>query len=411
MAARISLGVESGRDHLRRLSVVFAVELRLKIVTELYMREMSPAQFYREFGGGTPSRVARNFGTLEKNGWLRAIGPAPAKSGRGKEILYRAPDLAFIGPGSWALLPYSLRVASSWNIFNQIAQRLRDAIEASSVEAQQGGSLTCTRLSVDELGWRRASDAVAAVFVSLFEEQEDSRRRAFNLGAELFRADVFQIAFEMPMQAGKRPGPSLVESDKEFLVPFSERLAPVFADDVCMQIVAESNRREISVIQFQREFGVRSRRTLYRRFNRLEEIGWLEKVDEKQGGMRRGGTEYFYRATKPAITEGGPWAHPSESHRGTDNWNAFEQLSARVTEAMKAETFDARLDRCQAWSLLQLDRQGWEKVIAGLDALRTYLLEEQERARDRMRKSGERQVTMLVALGAFEAPRESVKAP
>lgn len=411
MAARISLGVESGREHLRRLSVVFAVELRLKIVTELYMREMGPAQFYREFGGGTASRVARNFQTLEENGWLRAIGTAPAKSGRGKETLYRASELAFIGPDPWALLPYSLRVASSWNIFNQIAERLRDAMEASNVEARQGRNLTCTQLSVDQLGWKRVSEAVAAEFVSLFEEQEDARRRAFYLGEELFRADVFQIAFETPMHAGKRLGPGLVESRREPLIPFSERLAPVFADDVCMQIVAESNRREISVAQFHREFGGDSRRTLYRRFHRLEEIGWLEKVHQKKGGARRGATEYFYRATGPAITDSGPWANAPESLSGTDNWKVFEQLSARVKEAMKAGTFDARMDRCQAWSLLQLDRQGWEKVIAGLDALRTYILEEQARAKDCMKKSGEKQVTMIVALGAFEAPGDSDKAP
>jgi hypothetical protein len=78
---------------------------------------------------------------------------------------------------------------------------------------------------------------------------------------------------------------------------------------------------------------------------------------------------------------------------------------------MKAGTFDARLDRCQAWSLLQLDRQGWQKVIVGFEALRNYIQEEQERAQERMRETGEKPISMIVALGAFESPKELVKAP
>jgi hypothetical protein len=37
MAARLAIGTNA-RERLRRLAVVFAVELRMKIVVELYMR-------------------------------------------------------------------------------------------------------------------------------------------------------------------------------------------------------------------------------------------------------------------------------------------------------------------------------------------------------------------------------------
>ena len=50
MAGRVAIGKKDRMAYLRRLSVVFAVELRLKIVTVLYMREMSPKQFREEFG-------------------------------------------------------------------------------------------------------------------------------------------------------------------------------------------------------------------------------------------------------------------------------------------------------------------------------------------------------------------------
>ena len=71
---KIWIGTRKHAEHLRRLAVVFAVPLRLKIVTELYQREMSPTQFYKEFGGGSVSRVTKHFERLRATGWLRSGG-------------------------------------------------------------------------------------------------------------------------------------------------------------------------------------------------------------------------------------------------------------------------------------------------------------------------------------------------
>jgi hypothetical protein len=80
-------------EHLRRLAVVFvAVPIRLKIVTELYQREMSPKQFYEEFGGGSVSRLAQHFERLVETGWLRQMwteGPG----GKRRETFAVRPDV------------------------------------------------------------------------------------------------------------------------------------------------------------------------------------------------------------------------------------------------------------------------------------------------------------------------------
>lgn len=78
---------------------------------------------------------------------------------------------------------------------------------------------------------------------------------------------------------------------------------------------------------------------------------------------------------------------------------------------MKAGTFDARDDRHFTWSLLRLDQQGWEKVIAAVDELFAFLFEEQKSAKRRIADSGEKPIKMTVALAAFESPQDSVKAP
>jgi hypothetical protein len=62
-------------------------------------------------------------------------------------------------------------------------------------------------------------------------------------------------------------------------------------------------------------------------------------------------------------------------------------------------------------SLLRLDRQGWERVTAAVEDLHRLALVEQERARARMRKSGEKPVPTTVMLAAFESPKTGAKEP
>jgi hypothetical protein len=370
-----------------------------------------------EFGGGSIPRVTQNFERLAETGWLRHIrseGPGGSRHGA-TEHFYRATELAFCDLETWAMLPYSIRVAFSWNAFKQIAQRLREAMEALTFQARPDRHLTATRLLLDQQGWERVSDAVSTEFVSQFEEQEDARRRVSHTGEELIRASTVLMTFEMPRRDEGQVGPALVES-REPLVPFPVRLSKVFADEVCIQIIDEANRRKISAPQFHADFGEEfgvSLDGVRRRFRRVAEISWLKEVGGRTGGRRRGAVEKFYQATGPAFfdNQDGPWASVPDSLRQTDGWRTVEQLSEEVKAAMVAGTFDARKDRCLAWSILSLDQRGWEKVIASVEALLAFVLEEQELARARMEKSGEKPIAVAIALGAFESAPESIKEP
>lgn len=410
MAAKILLTSTSSRERLRRLSVVFAVELRLKIVTELYMQEMSPTRFYREFGGGSASRVANNFQRLAEDGWLRYIRSAPSPSGRGREDFYRATEPAFFDDETWAMVPYSMRVAASWNMFNQLAPRLRDAIEASSLEKHR--DLTCTSLRLDETGWRHTIAAIEAQFVSLFEHQEDARLRVAHTGEALIRADVFLLGFEVPTSHDGQAAPALARVRKEPLISFPERLAPVLADEACLQIVAELNRRAMTATQFHREFHREfdeiSRRAVSRRFTKLKEIGWLAIIE---GPTRREAPDDLYRATVPEIHDNFLRPDVPDSVDTADHWESFERLCTEAKDSMKAGTFDERTNRYVTWSMLSLDRQAWEKVITELDALLAYVREEQKQAEKRLASSGEEPIAMNVTIGAFESPKDVIKAP
>ena len=406
-------GVRSQLAFLRRLAVVFAVEIRLKIVTELYMREMSPTQFFEEFGGGSVSRVDRNFKRLAEHGWLRFIrseGPGGKRRGA-TEHFYRARELAIFDNETWRLLPYSIRGAFSWTIFNQFAERVREAMEAGSFDAREDRHFSWTPLLLDQLGWERVLAAIDGLFEVLFEEQADAKLRIFHSGEKPILATVGLGGFESPMRDGGRVGPSLVEGERDFPIPFPLRISKVFADEVCLKIVTETNLRDMSAPQFHAEFGGDSVDGIRRRFKMLEKNGWLKKVDEKTGGKRRGAVEYFYRATGPAIYDSGTWSDLPDSIRSSFSWTIFEQLSEQVKEAMEAGTFDAREDRHLSWSLSRLDQRGWEKVVAAVDALFEFIFEEADETEARVATSGEKTILMTVALAAFESPSESAKAP
>lgn len=406
-------GVRSQLAYLRRLAVVFAIEIRLKIVTELYMQEMSPTQFFEEFGGTSASRVDRNFKRLVEHGWLtyiRSEGPGGDRRG-GTEHFYRARELAIFDNKTWRLLPYSIRRDFSCTAFRQLAERVREAMEAGTFDAREDRHFSWTPLLLDRLGWERVLVAIDALFEFLFEEQADAKLRISQSGEKPFLATVGLSGFESPMRDGERVGPSLVEGEGHFSVPFPVRLSKVFADEICLKILTETNLRDMSAPQFRAEFGGDSVDGTRRRFKVLEENGWLTRVDVKTGGKRRGAKEHFYRATGSAIYDIDTWPDLPDSVKASLSWTTFEQLCEQVKEAMEAGTFDAREDRHMSWSLIRLDQRGWEKAIAAVDALFEYIFQEAEKAETRVAKSGEETILMTVALAVFESPSESAKAP
>lgn len=411
---KVWIGVRKHLEHLQRLSVVYAIPLRLKIVTELYQREMSPKQFFEEFGGGDASRVAKHFERLRETGWLRLVrtaGPGGRRRG-GVEMIHRATELAFCDRETWAVLPYSIRVTVTWNASKEIARHLREAIEAHVFQARADRHLSGTRVLLDQQGHERVADAVAVEFGGQYEEQEDARRRTDHTGEELFGVGSLLLGFELPPDDGDLPdGPELVPS-KAPLTPVPVRLSKAFADGLCMQIVDEANLAPISTSIFFAKYGeqlkgtVRHRKDMIRRrLKKMEKAGWLAEVGQQTGGHRRGGREKLYRATGPALydeEENAPWTDAPEELTDTADWATFLQVSEWAKTAMVAGTLNRRDDTTIAWSILRLDRQGWERVGASLKKLLALAREEEKLARARMRASGETPTPMVVALGLFE---------
>jgi DNA-binding HxlR family transcriptional regulator len=412
---QVAIRRKSLRDRLRHLSVVFKVAIRLKIAKELYARPMSPTEFAEEFGGGTPARIAQNCAELEKHGWLRRVGykERTAKQRGQSEVIYRATELPFFDAETWALLPYSLRLAYSWTCFTATAQELRLAIEGAFFDGRASRDLTCVTLELDEIGWRRVIAELDAHFEAIFEEQEDSRIRIARgrAGVEMeapFRAGILQMGFELPRNQD-RLGVGLADGSAESLAPIPERMAPILADELCMEILDELNRSDMSVKRFHQEFaGETSERSVRHRFDRLKDLAWITVIDQIPKG---GSFEKIYRATKPSVSsKNGPWADVPSKLEETETWSTFVRFSDLFKEAILAGTLDLRDDRHFSWTTVNLDREGWEKVVPRLDRLDLLLDQEQRRSRKRI-AAGAKPLAMAVALMASELPESRSKVP
>jgi DNA-binding transcriptional ArsR family regulator len=405
---------------LTRLSVVYADPLRIKIATELYMREMSPKQFFEEFGGGSVSRVARHFERLAEYDWLQLKRTETGGRRRGAvEHFYRATELVVFDEEAWAQLPISMRSAFSWTIFEQLTERVTAALAAETFSAGLGRHLSWAPLLLDELGWKRVTAAFMAVFEAAVEEQLQARLRIAESGEKPTLATIALAAFESPSRPDQQGWtgeasaiPNVVDArraiDTQLFLPM--QVAKVLDDPEALRILAELNTREMSPRQFQKEFGG-TVSAIGRRFKKLAKNGWLEMVRKEKGGKRRGATEHFYRAVGPAILDSESWSALPDSLKATLTWKTYEQLREKVKEAITAGTFDVRTDRHLTWCLLLLDRHGWETVGTAVDRLFETLFLEAKSAEARLAESGEAPIPATVALALFESPKDASKAP
>jgi DNA-binding transcriptional ArsR family regulator len=194
-------------------------------------------------------------------------------------------------------------------------------------------------------------------------------------------------------------------------MPPAQRMAKVLADPLRIKIVSELGMREMSPKQFYDEFGGGTFSRVSRAFDVLVEYGWLRETRTETGGKRRGAVEHFYRATQPALFDEITWPALPDPVKEVFTGAAFETYAVRVREALEAGTIDARDDRHFSWMPLRLDQQGWKSVIARVDAIFHFLLEEQTKADARMEETGEEPIPMTVALAAFESPKDTEKQP
>lgn len=189
-----------------RLAKVMADELRIKILMELNLREMSPKSFYDEFGGGSIARVSRAFDLLTEFGWLRQTHTETGGRRRGAvEHFYTANHPAVFYDDTWAPLPMSMKEMVSGGILEEFVGRVKAAMEAQTIDAREDRHFSWIPLRLDQQGWDSAIAKVDALFYWFFEQQEAANLRMAESGEEPIPMTVALAAFESPKDAEKQP--------------------------------------------------------------------------------------------------------------------------------------------------------------------------------------------------------------
>jgi hypothetical protein len=398
--------LQAGRSFLERLGVLYEDQTRLTMVTELYMREMSPMQYFEEVGGTSYASVRRHFQKLVAYGWLRKV--RTLKSGRGRpEHLYRSTELAVIDDETWSELPISVRDAFTLQLLEEMRTRFRAAIEAGTLDRQTETVGSLERFALDELGWDRANATLDRVLSVLSQEQTDAKIRLETSAAPSMLLVVELGGFVLAeSEKGAAPADSLpVAKSSGSLPSWGFRIAKVFSDRRNLAIIRAVNERAMSPSQLHDLIGEGVSLEGYdHRCKTLANLGWIAKVEELTGGHRRGATENFYRAARPALSVPEAPERLRTSDRARAEWERFEEFGSAAVDAVRAGTFNGGEDRHLTLSTLLVDETGWKQITDLLRECEKTLRRIGQEADGRLRLGGRKSCEAAFFVAGFEGP-------
>lgn len=187
------------------------------------------------------------------------------------------------------------------------------------------------------------------------------------------------------------------EATRNFIDP---RLAAAISHPLRVEILVECDRAPISPIEYVRRHGGNLTNVAYH-FRKLEQLDCLAVIDEVK---RRGANEHIFAVTRRALLTDEDFAHLPANICGGFDAMIVNTFSDRVKEAIEAETIGSQGNQHLTWTPVQLDKEGFDRIMEALGEVFTLIGVEQLAARERIEKSGEDPIHTLVALFGFESP-------
>jgi DNA-binding transcriptional ArsR family regulator len=161
--------------------------------------------------------------------------------------------------------------------------------------------------------------------------------------------------------------------------------------------------KDMSPSGFVREYGGEIS-NISRHFRQLASWGYLDVVERKSGGSRRGGVEHVYRTVRRAHLDTPSWEGLPKLLREDMSNTVLTDFLGQVNAAIDAGTFDADADRHLSWMSLTLDPQAFAELGTWFDEILARLPALEEGAKQRLAESGEQPVEATAALISFRSP-------
>jgi hypothetical protein len=401
----------TGQSYLERLGVLYMERIRITIVTELFTREMSPAQFYESFGGSSYWSVYRHFKKLVNHGWLRpvrSVSPGPGRPGGRPGMLHRATELPVIDTETWERFPTSIRDAFTVQALEEMGCRLGEALRAGTAVQLREPIAQFHASQLDEPGWCKALGAVERCFRVLSQVQTDAKIR-IELGQEKPLSMIVNLgAFELPAGQSTRPlqGSDPPSADRSLMGrDWPRRMGKVFADPVALAIIDVLNRADATPNELHQTLGdVASPRQILEKCQQMTELGWLVQLDDgRPGGTHRGARIVRFRAATPTASEAAIYRSIPKSLRKGESWQVFDRFSTASLAALRNGTFNSRPDRHLTLNQLLVDERGWAQVIEAVHECAEFLAKVDQDTQRRREAVG-RVSSIGLLVSAFEAP-------
>jgi hypothetical protein len=163
------------------LAKALSNQWRCRIIAEVGIRPLSPSQFVEEFGGSM-SHVSRCFRELVRWGFLEVLEERKGgRRGGGVERVYRSTRRAYFDAPTWEALPFIVRSEISTYFLDTFFERVNEAIEAETFDADLDRHLSWKPVRVDREAWNEIGESLDEILSWLPTLETESMERVENL--------------------------------------------------------------------------------------------------------------------------------------------------------------------------------------------------------------------------------------
>jgi hypothetical protein len=392
-----------------KMAKALADTKRSRILMELTARTLSPSQFVERVGGDLQD-ISRCFRQLADWGYIEIVDTLTGEGRRGGvEHVYRRIQRALFDTSVWETLPSSYRIEGSGSTMESYIARISEAVAAGTFDDELDRHLSWDAFLLDRIAWMQLGSGLDRLLYWLPDLATESALRMAETGEEAIPTTLGLAAFRSPSHAPFLPARATAERiEAPIATPFviSAKMAKAVANHWRARILMELRVRPLSATQFVEEVGG-NRRHISRCFRQLADWGYIEIVDIRTGGRRRGSEEKIYCLKQRAHFDTATWEKLPRFIREECSSSFLHSYFARVNEAIAAGTFDAELDRHLSWDAATLDRLAWTQLTTAADELLYGLPDLEAEARERMANSEEEAIPTTIGLAVFRSPKSS----
>lgn len=394
-----------------RMARALADRWRVRVLSEVSIRPLSPSRFVEEVGGEL-TQISRCFRQLAAWGYIEVIEERPGRRrGASIEHIYRAIRRVHFDTATWEGIPRTNREAVSRSTLSSYFERVSEAVDAGTFDLELNRHLSWDEVALDRTAWTKLGQLLDEILAWQSELEVEASKRLAHPNTEPIPTVINLLCFRSPRPVSMilsapdhRRGPADTDAGSQLAI--SPKMAKALANRWRCRILTELTRQPLSPSHFVEQFGG-STTHIARCFRELAQWGYVEIMDERRGGRRGGGVERIYRIARRPYFDTPAWETLPLIVREEISQYFLETYKDRIVEAINQGTFDAEVDRHLSWKPTVLDRLAWNQAAERLDEVLHWLPRLERESIDRAEPAAENLIPTFVGLTSFRMPMRS----